>query len=186
MAFPPLNALRCFETVARLGSFKSAVAHLCVTQSAVSHQIKRVEDWLGEPLFAREANGVRLLRQGEGLSKRLTLAFAEIENAAPRPMRTGVNLWSTRPFHRWRCAGSFQDCRLSEQPIPRSTHRSFMRGMARSPISELPMSPLHSARRRPGCPTWRRNCFCSAIACLCAGRICLTNWNMRQQALKTI
>lgn len=81
MVQPPLNALKCFETVARLGSFKAAAQHLCVTQSAVSHQIKKVEDWLGGPLFDRLPQGVRLLQRGEALAQRLTLAFAEIENA---------------------------------------------------------------------------------------------------------
>ena len=70
MAIPPLNALKCFETVARLGSFKAAAAQLCVTQSAVSHQIKKVEIWFGDPLFARESTGVRLLPQAEALSHR--------------------------------------------------------------------------------------------------------------------
>lgn len=78
---PPLNALKCFETVARSGSFKAAAEDLCVTQSAVSHQIRKVEEWLGAPLFAREARGVRLLPRAEALAQRLSLAFSEIETA---------------------------------------------------------------------------------------------------------
>lgn len=78
---PPLNALKCFETVARFGSFKAAAEDLCVTQSAVSHQIRKVEEWLGAPLFAREARGVRLLPRAEALAQRLSLAFSEIETA---------------------------------------------------------------------------------------------------------
>lgn len=78
---PPLSALKCFETVARFGSFKAAAEDLCVTQSAVSHQIRKVEEWLGAPLFAREPRGVRLLPRAEALAQRLSFAFSEIETA---------------------------------------------------------------------------------------------------------
>ena len=43
MSQPPLGALRVFEAVARLGSFSRAADELCVTQSAVSHQIRGLE-----------------------------------------------------------------------------------------------------------------------------------------------
>ena len=49
----PLNALRAFEAVVKTGSFKAAADLLFVTQSAVSHQIRHLEDWLGGPLFDR-------------------------------------------------------------------------------------------------------------------------------------
>ncbi len=44
MAQPPLNALRVFEAVARHGSFRRAADELCVTQSAVSHQLRVLKD----------------------------------------------------------------------------------------------------------------------------------------------
>ncbi|MGB3179274.1 MAG: LysR substrate-binding domain-containing protein [Albidovulum sp.] len=50
---PPLNALRTFESVARLGGVRQAAAELCVTPPAVSHQIANLEDFLGAPLFYR-------------------------------------------------------------------------------------------------------------------------------------
>jgi LysR family transcriptional regulator, glycine cleavage system transcriptional activator len=50
----PLNALRTFEAVARLGSFRAAADALFVTQSAVSHQIHNIEEWLGKPLFEHQ------------------------------------------------------------------------------------------------------------------------------------
>lgn len=50
---PPLNALRVFETVARLGGVRQAASELCVTPPAVSHQIANLEDFLGAPLFYR-------------------------------------------------------------------------------------------------------------------------------------
>ena len=46
MKLPPLNALRCFEAAARLLSLKQAASELCVTASAVSQQIARLEEAL--------------------------------------------------------------------------------------------------------------------------------------------
>src|SRR3981081_1082926 len=51
---PPLNALRAFEAAARSESFTRAAEELCVTQSAVSHQVKALEATLGIRLFNRE------------------------------------------------------------------------------------------------------------------------------------
>jgi LysR family glycine cleavage system transcriptional activator len=50
---PPLNALRVFEAAARHLSFKEAAAELHITQAAVSHQIKSLEEYLGVELFRR-------------------------------------------------------------------------------------------------------------------------------------
>ena len=84
MSSPPLTALRAFEAAARLGSFKAAAEALFVTQSAVSHQIRNVEEWLGRPLFIREGNRTRLLPEGADLARSLTVSFAEIEAACAR------------------------------------------------------------------------------------------------------
>src|SRR5947209_14711021 len=51
---PPLNALRAFEAAARSESFTRAAEELCVTQGAVSHQVKSLEETLGIKLFNRE------------------------------------------------------------------------------------------------------------------------------------
>lgn len=58
---PPLKALRAFEAAARLANFTAAAEELHITHSAVSQQIRVLEDFLGHPLFAREARGVVLL-----------------------------------------------------------------------------------------------------------------------------
>jgi LysR family glycine cleavage system transcriptional activator len=50
---PPLNALRAFEAAARHLSFTKAAEELFVTQAAVSHQVKSLEEHLGMPLFRR-------------------------------------------------------------------------------------------------------------------------------------
>src|SRR3954465_12862591 len=55
---PPLNALRCFGVAAKHLSFTKAAAELNVTHSAVSHQIKALEEWLGVPLFRRINRGL--------------------------------------------------------------------------------------------------------------------------------
>lgn len=84
MSSPPLNALRVFEAVARTGSFRAAADVLCVTQSAVSHQIRHLENWLGAPLFDREGNRTRLLPHGSELYRTLSLSLAEIDSACQR------------------------------------------------------------------------------------------------------
>jgi len=64
---PPLNALRTFEAAARCLSFSAAAEELCVTHSAVSHQMRQLEDWLGRDLFVRHSGGVRLTASGQSL-----------------------------------------------------------------------------------------------------------------------
>lgn len=84
MSIPPLTALRAFEAVARLGSFKAAADALFVTQSAVSHQIRNVEEWMGKSLFLREGNRTRLLPDGIDLARSLSVSLTEIEAACHR------------------------------------------------------------------------------------------------------
>jgi DNA-binding transcriptional LysR family regulator len=84
MTTPPLNALRAFEAVARLGSFRAAAEALFVTQSAISHQIRNVEVWLGRPLFEREGNRTRLLPHGADLARSLAGSLSEIDAACNR------------------------------------------------------------------------------------------------------
>ncbi|WP_259768059.1 LysR family transcriptional regulator, partial [Pseudomonas protegens] len=60
----PLTALRTFESAARLLSFKAAAEDLSVTPTAVSHQIRSLEHWLGVPLFERLPRQVRLTEAG--------------------------------------------------------------------------------------------------------------------------
>ncbi|MEZ5913693.1 MAG: LysR family transcriptional regulator, partial [Paracoccaceae bacterium] len=64
---PPPNLLIGFEAAARLESFSLAAAELNVTQSAVSHQIRTLEDHLGQPLFQRIHRGIELTDAGADL-----------------------------------------------------------------------------------------------------------------------
>ena len=75
----PLNALRAFEAAARRLSFSAAAAEMCVTHSAVSHQVRQLEDWLGHKLFVRHAGGVRLTDAGQTLWQATGQALAQLE-----------------------------------------------------------------------------------------------------------
>ena len=64
---PSLNFLHTFESVARHLSFTLAAKELFITQAAVSHQIKVLEDYLGTKLFLRENRKVYLTSEGQQL-----------------------------------------------------------------------------------------------------------------------
>ncbi|HZZ09130.1 MAG TPA: LysR family transcriptional regulator [Paraburkholderia sp.] len=76
---PSLIALRFFEETARHMSFNRAATALCVTQGAVSRQIKLLEESIGEKLFERDHKGIRLTRAGQQLLPCLAEAFDTIE-----------------------------------------------------------------------------------------------------------
>jgi LysR family glycine cleavage system transcriptional activator len=75
---PSLNALKTFEAAARHGSFKAAADELCVSHSAVSHQIKQLEYELGVELFLRKSRSVELTRVGRSYYPILRDAFDRI------------------------------------------------------------------------------------------------------------
>ncbi|UTY58472.1 LysR substrate-binding domain-containing protein [Massilia sp. erpn] len=62
---PSLSALRTFEAAARLQSFKMAAEELAVTATAVSHQVRALEEELGCPLFLRKTRAVELTAAGQ-------------------------------------------------------------------------------------------------------------------------
>jgi DNA-binding transcriptional LysR family regulator len=75
---PSLLALRTFEAAARLGSFKAAACELAVTPTAVSHQIRSLEDQLEVPLFIRRTRAVELTESGRRLAGAAHQAFQQI------------------------------------------------------------------------------------------------------------
>lgn len=75
---PSLAALRAFDAAARTGSFLAAAEELRLTQSAVSHQIRGLEQDLGEVLFARRHRGVTLTPAGERLRAHTVPAFEHL------------------------------------------------------------------------------------------------------------
>src|SRR3990172_1868583 len=78
---PPLNAVRYFEVAARHLSFTKAAAELNVTHSAISHQIKALEDWLGVRLFRRLNRAVVLTEEGQAYVKPVREAFERLGDA---------------------------------------------------------------------------------------------------------
>lgn len=73
---PPLNSLRAFESAARLLSFKKAAEELSVTPTAVSHQIKLLEEFLDLPLFRRLTRALELTPEGEAMLPKIRDGFA--------------------------------------------------------------------------------------------------------------
>jgi LysR family transcriptional regulator of beta-lactamase len=80
----PLNALRAFEAAARHLNFTRAALELCVSQAALSHQIRSLEDRLQVSLFHRLPRGVALTDEGAALHPVLTDSFDRIAIAIDR------------------------------------------------------------------------------------------------------
>ena len=75
---PPLNALRAFEVAARHLSFKLAAEELSVTPTAISHQIRGLEEDLGVALFRRLTRALELTPEGEAMLPKLREAMSAI------------------------------------------------------------------------------------------------------------
>ncbi|MCR9259072.1 MAG: LysR substrate-binding domain-containing protein [Pseudomonadaceae bacterium] len=69
MARPSLRSLEIFAMAGRCGSFREAAEQLHLSPSAVSHQIKGLENWIGAPLFIRSTRSIELTELGQKLSK---------------------------------------------------------------------------------------------------------------------
>lgn len=69
---PPFAAVRAFEAAARHMSFKQAADELCLSPSAISHQIRALEDYLDTALFERSGNRMELTLTGRGYAGKLT------------------------------------------------------------------------------------------------------------------
>jgi LysR family transcriptional regulator of beta-lactamase len=121
----PLNALRAFEAAARQLSFTRAGLELRVTQAAVSHQVKALEDMLGVPLFRRLPRGLALTEEGEALLPVLSDSFRRIGATLERfeggrlrevlvlgAVGTLVTGWLLARLPEFRAAHPFVDLRL--------------------------------------------------------------------------
>lgn len=78
---PPLNALRAFEAAARHLSFTRAAEELHVTQAAISHQVKALEEHLGRKLFRRLNRALLLSDDGQAYLPSVSRAFALLNDA---------------------------------------------------------------------------------------------------------
>lgn len=91
--FPPFAELVAFEAVARHLSFTRAAAELCLTQSAVSHRVRRLEEYLGNPLINRLNPGLVLTEAGTNLLPGLVQALdglAQLGQPAHRRLRVSA------------------------------------------------------------------------------------------------
>ncbi len=110
----PVNALRVFEAVARHGSFTRAGDELGMTQTAVSYQIKILEDNIGEALFLRQTRQIALTETGERLLPKTREGFELLREAVATARQTAdevLEIHSTPTFaSHWlaRHLGKFQ------------------------------------------------------------------------------
>jgi len=84
---PSLNGLRAFEAAARHLSFTRAAAELNVTQTAISHQIRRLEEQLGLRLFLRKSRTLLLTREAQEYLPAVRAAFDDLRLATERLKR---------------------------------------------------------------------------------------------------
>src|SRR5260221_1982572 len=84
---PSLNGLRAFEAAARHLSFTQAASELNVTQTAISHQIKRLEEELGIPLFVRQNRALTLTPEAKDYLPGIRAAFNDLRLATDRLLR---------------------------------------------------------------------------------------------------
>ena len=78
---PSFSSIRAFEAAARHLSFKHAAEELCLTQSAISHQIKSLEEFLDKKLFIRHAKSVELTLPGAEYLEMVSCLLDGIETA---------------------------------------------------------------------------------------------------------
>ncbi|RMS38520.1 Transcriptional regulator TrpI, partial [Pseudomonas coronafaciens pv. garcae] len=135
---PPLNALRAFESTARLGSVSQAAEQLSVTHGAVSRQLKVLEEHLGVSLFSKDGRGLKLTDAGIRLRDVSGEAFDRLRGVCVELSKVSANA----PFVLG-CSGSL----LARWFIPRLSRLN----------AELPDLRLHLSAgegdldpRRPG------------------------------------
>lgn len=166
---PPLSALRAFEAAARHGSFKQAASELAVTPTAISHQIRSLEQYTGLVLFERQVRKVALTGAGAALYPVLRDGFNAFETALAQlgaaQGRQQVTISATHAFTaRWlapRVARFRQlhpevdlELHASEQPVELGTGdadlairygRGPYAGMVAEPLFEDAFVPMASA-----------------------------------------
>ncbi len=98
----PLNGLRAFEATARHMSFQKAADELCVTSTAISHQIRQLEEFLGIALFKRRPRPITLTDSGADLFPAVRSALDALDDAVksiqPRPNRERLTVSMTNSF----------------------------------------------------------------------------------------
>jgi LysR family glycine cleavage system transcriptional activator len=77
---PPFSAVKAFEAAARHLSFRAAADELCLSPSAISHQIRALEDYLATALFRRESNRIYLTGTGRDYAGRLSQLLDHLDD----------------------------------------------------------------------------------------------------------
>ncbi|MEC9483042.1 MAG: LysR substrate-binding domain-containing protein [Halomonas sp.] len=92
LKMPSLRAVKSFVAAARYQNFTRAAEALCVTQAAISRQVRELENFLGTPLFNRAGRAVELTRAGSIFFDAAQLSFINIAQAADRIQTDFSNL----------------------------------------------------------------------------------------------
>lgn len=125
---PPLGALRAFEAAARHMSFRRAATELAVTPTAVSHQIRLLEETLGQPLFVRHVRRVALTEAGDTLYPALRDGFDALDRAVEtlreRKRRPSVTLTATTLFTARRLLPALDEFRRRNPDLDLILHAS--------------------------------------------------------------
>jgi LysR family glycine cleavage system transcriptional activator len=158
-----LRGLRTFSIAARYGSFRTAGEELSITASAVSHQIKSLEDELGEQLFDRNSRELSLTETGRSLYEDVSVLIEQLDTVAAGYKKGGISRSiriSVQPFF----ASEYFIPRLSEfaaeHPeidIQVGTSDLSIR-LFRSPPPDMPSKLLFPLRMLPaGSPDFMKN-----------------------------
>jgi LysR family glycine cleavage system transcriptional activator len=89
--FPSFSSLRAFEATARHLSFSAAASELCLTQSAISHQVKALEEFMGVQLLLRNSLGVKLTRRGAKYHARISPLIESLQVATQQVKHDNVS-----------------------------------------------------------------------------------------------
>lgn len=161
---PPFPAIRAFEASARHLSFKKAAHELCLTQSAISHQIKALENYFGVRLFYRETRAVSLTSEGasflSGISRVLDHMAAETARICKREDNGSLSVRAAPGFLRWlvprlsgfheaypdidlHLCGSLQRADFASEDVDINIRWGF------EPVKGLRVTPLVASSRYP-------------------------------------
>ncbi len=108
---PSFKAMRSFVAAARYKSFTRAAQALCVTQAAISRQIRELEQYLGAELFVRTGRGMELTTAGASLFNAAQLSFLNIFQATERIRRERVDRQALTLY----CSPALSAMRLSSR-----------------------------------------------------------------------
>jgi LysR family glycine cleavage system transcriptional activator len=165
----PLNALRVFEAVARLKNFTRAGEELGMTQTAVSYQIRLLEEYLGDAVFIRKPRALKLTDTGERLLPKVAEAFSLLSEAVQTARHhieetldihsppTFASHWLSLRLGEFRAEHPHIAVRLSRQMDSDDRHRNLPdvtiqialeppEGMISHPLLKLRYAPMLSPR----------------------------------------